>query len=269
MTNTVTSPSAPGNRTSRLSLQDAARINAQLEGASAAEVLAWAAAQHGDRLAIATSFGAEDMVLMDLVMEAAPAARFFTLDTGRLPEETYAVMEAARDRWGVTVEVFSPDTASVEALVAERGVNLFYRSVEDRKACCHVRKVLPLRRALRDAEAWATGLRREQAVTRTALPHLQIDYAHGGIAKLNPLANWSQDDVWAHIRSRGLPYNALHDRGYPSIGCAPCTRAIRPGEDIRAGRWWWETPESRECGLHVSPPVGAGRASEETEPAQL
>jgi len=199
---------------------------------------------------LANSFGAEDMVLMDLVCKHAPAIRVFTLDTGRLNAETYDLNQRARDHYGVQVETYFPDAAQVEAFVQERGINSFYDSVENRKTCCHIRKVEPLKRALSDKQAWITGLRREQSPTRTDLGDYEWDEGNG-LHKYNPLIEWSHDDVWAYIRAFDVPYNELHDKGYPSIGCAPCTRAITVGEDLRAGRWWWENPESKECGLHV------------------
>lgn len=184
-------------------------------------------------------------------MEIEPSVRIFTLDTGRLHAETYSLIDTVRDRYGCAIEVYVPEPAPVEAMVRAHGVNLFYESVELRKQCCGVRKVAPLGRALTGLEAWITGLRREQAVTRTRIAKIEIDVDHGGIVKLNPLADWTAEDVWRYIRAHRVPYNALHDRGYPSIGCAPCTRAVPPGEDERSGRWWWEGPETKECGLHV------------------
>ena len=177
-------------------------------------------------------------------------ARVFTLDTGRLPAETYDVMERIRDAYGTKIEVYFPQREATETLQNERGFFSFRRSVEDRKLCCGIRKVEPLNRALSTVDAWTTGLRREQAVTRTVLPAVEIDHGHGGIVKVNPLVKWSEAQTWDYVRAHKVPYNALHDQGYPSLGCAPCTRAIKPGEDVRAGRWWWETPETKECGLH-------------------
>lgn len=210
------------------------------------------------RVALSASFGPEDIVILDLLTGIVPSPRVFTLDTGRLPEETYALMERVRERFGVEVEVFAPETVEVEAMVAEHGPNLFYRSADDRLGCCDVRKVRPLRRALATADGWITGLRRNQTRTRARTPKIGLDLEHGLIWKVAPLADWTEAQVWAHIRERDLPYNALHDRGYPSIGCAPCTRAVEPGEDARAGRWWWESDGNRECGLHV--PSGAAAA---------
>jgi phosphoadenosine phosphosulfate reductase len=173
------------------------------------------------------------------------------LDTGRLNQETYDCMDAIRQRYGVAVEVYFPDALKVQEMVRAHGLNLFYNSVELRKLCCATRKVEPLNRALKDLKAWITGLRREQAVTRAAARKVELDRDHGGILKINPLIDWSYDQVWDYIRKRNLPYNRLHDQSYPSIGCAPCTRAVKPGENLRAGRWWWEQPETKECGLHM------------------
>jgi phosphoadenosine phosphosulfate reductase len=205
----------------------------------------------------ANSLGAEDMVLTDLIAKHLPARHtpvisIFTLDTGRLPQETYELMHAVRAHYGQQLHVYFPDAALVERYVTRYGVNGFYDSVENRKRCCYIRKVEPLQRALNGKRAWLTGLRREQAPTRTCLAVSGFD-ADNGLQKFNPLLGWTNDDVWTYIRENGVPYNALHDRFYPSIGCAPCTRAITPGEDLRAGRWWWEHPEGKECGLHVAP----------------
>ncbi len=214
------------------------------------EVLAWALDEFGDKVALACSFGAEDMVLVDMIAKLNPKARIFTLDTGRLHQETYNVMDEARERYGVVFEVMFPQTAAVEAMERENGPNLFYQSIELRKLCCNVRKMEPLKRAFQGLEAWITGLRREQAVTRTAIAKVERDEGNN-LVKVNPLADWSEEETWAYIRENNVPYNALHDRGFPSIGCAPCTRAVAPGEDVRAGRWWWESPEQKECGLHA------------------
>ncbi len=222
----------------------------EFEAKSAQDILAWALAEFQPRIALAASFGAEDVVAIDMLMGLNPKARVFTLDTGRLPSETYSLMEAIRERYGLAVEVYFPQADAVEAMVQEHGVNLFYKSIENRKRCCGVRKVEPLGRALQGLGAWITGLRRDQAVTRTAVRKVEVDLDHGGIVKVNPLADWTWAEVWEYIRAHNVPYNALHDRGYPSIGCAPCTRAVAPGEDPRAGRWWWENPETKECGLH-------------------
>ena len=197
----------------------------------------------------ASSLGVEDMVLTDLIARERLPIGIFTLDTGRLPEETYALLDTTRRHFDLPVAVHFPQREALEAWLDEHGVNAFYDSVELRRACCRLRKVEPLGRALAGAKAWLTGQRAEQSVTRAGLPLREDDAAHG-IAKFNPLTEWSEREVWAYVQLNAVPYNALHDRFYPSIGCAPCTRAISAGEDVRAGRWWWENPEVRECGLH-------------------
>lgn len=221
----------------------------QAKAEAAAEVLRQIAAKH-DPATVANSYGAEDMVLMDLVARHDIDLGIFSLDTGRLPAETYQVMDAARERYDVPVEIMFPQTQALQDFLRANGTNPFYNSVEMRKACCGHRKVEPLGRALADKQAWVTGLRRDQAPTRTDLGVEEYDAGHG-MPKFNPLIDWSEKDVWAYLYHFDVPYNALHDKGYPSIGCAPCTRAIAQGEDVRAGRWWWENPESKECGLHA------------------
>ena len=199
----------------------------------------------------ANSLGAEDMVLTDLIAKHQPDIKMFSLDTGRLPQETYDLMQEVRRYYGLPLTVYFPDNSLVEEYVARHGVNGFYDSVENRKACCFARKVEPLRRALKGKGAWITGMRRDQAVTRGTLEQSAFD-TDNGLQKFNPLLEWSNNDVWAYIRQHDVPYNKLHDQFYPSLGCAPCTRSVTPGEDIRAGRWWWEDPANKECGLHMS-----------------
>jgi len=222
-----------------------------LESTSAQEVVSWVLKQFGDRVALASSFGAEDVALIHMMAQVTPKARVFTLDTGRLNQETYDVMDKIRDKYRVSIEVMFPKAEAVEQMVREKGLNLFYHSIENRKLCCGIRKVEPLNRALAGLEAWITGLRRDQVVTRTAVKKVDLDADHGGIVKINPLADWTWEQVMSYVKANRVPYNVLHDQGYPSIGCAPCTRAIKTGEDFRAGRWWWERPEQKECGLHV------------------
>ncbi|WP_454693849.1 phosphoadenylyl-sulfate reductase [Achromobacter aegrifaciens] len=200
--------------------------------------------------ALASSLAAEDMLLTHAIYSAGLDLEVFTLETGRLHAETLGVLDAVRERYGREVTVYRPIAAAVEQHVAEHGAYAFYESVELRKACCQIRKVEPLKRALVGRGAWITGQRREQSTTRGELP-LEEDDSTFGLYKFNPLAEWSEDEVWSAIRALGIPYNPLHDQGYPSIGCEPCTRAIRPGEDLRAGRWWWESSDSKECGLHA------------------
>jgi phosphoadenosine phosphosulfate reductase len=198
----------------------------------------------------ASSLAAEDMVLTDMILKSGLPIGIFSLETGRLHAETLAVLDAVKASYGYEIALYRPQPEAVDAYVAQNGLNAFYDSVEMRKECCRVRKVEPLGRALAGKRAWITGQRRAQSTTRAELAVQEDDSAHG-MAKFNPLADWSEADVWEYIRANKVPYNALHDRGYPSIGCEPCTRAIQPGEDVRAGRWWWENPESKECGLHL------------------
>jgi phosphoadenosine phosphosulfate reductase len=231
-------------------------LTSDLENLSPEEVLQWALDAFSPKVALACSFQAEGSVLIDMMHRLVGSDfRIFTLDTGRLNQETYDCMDAIRTRYGVCVEVYFPDAMKVQDMVRVHGLNLFYNSVQLRKMCCHVRKVEPLNRALKDLNAWMTGLRREQAVTRADVRKVEIDRDHSGIVKINPLIEWSTDQVWNYIRENNVPFNRLHKQGYPSIGCAPCSRAVTPGEDLRAGRWWWENPETKECGLHMR---GAG-----------
>jgi len=199
----------------------------------------------------ANSLGAEDMVLTDLIAKYQPDIEMFSLDTGRLPQETYNLMQAVRERYNAPLKIYFPAAPAVEAYVEKNGVNGFYDSVENRKGCCYIRKVEPLKRALAGKGAWITGMRRDQAVTRGSLEFSAFD-AEQGLHKFNPLLDWTNAEVWQYIKPNEVPYNALHDRFYPSIGCAPCTRSVTPGEDIRSGRWWWESADGKECGLHVS-----------------
>ncbi len=200
--------------------------------------------------AFANSLGAEDMVLTDLIVREKLDIEIFSLDTGRLPQQTYELIAKVQQHYGLKLKLFYPRHELIEAYTREHGINAFYESIELRKACCHARKVEPLRRALAGKRAWITGMRAQQSATRENLPLQSFDESNG-LEKFNPLADWSEKEVWAYLKQHRVPYNALHDQGYPSIGCAPCTRAVTPGEDVRSGRWWWENPESRECGLHV------------------
>ncbi|MCL4499528.1 MAG: phosphoadenylyl-sulfate reductase [Chloroflexi bacterium] len=231
--------------------QEIAQINKKLTQATAQDIVAWAVKEFANRVTLASSFGAEDVALIDILSKAADSPRVFFLDTGRLHQQTYDLVDRVRAKYEIDIEVYFPRTDAIESLVSAKGTNSFYGSIENRKECCRVRKVEPLARALADVDAWITGLRRSQSLTRTELGRVESDEAHGGIVKINPLADWSEQEVWDYIRANGVPYNKLHDQGYPSIGCAPCTRAIQPAEDLRAGRWWWESPEQKECGLHI------------------
>lgn len=229
--------------------QQAAAWSAVLTGAPAERLLAWAADWFAGTIAFASSLGAEDQVLTHLIALHAPNVPAFSLDTGRLFPETYDLLRATERRYGLRIQVYFPQAAAVEALVNEHGIDAYRESIELRKECCRVRKVEPLRRALAGRAAWICGLRRDQAVTRREMAPVEWDAANG-LYKINPLADWSEAQVWEFIRAHQVSYHTLHDRGFPSLGCACCTRAIAPGEDVRAGRWWWENPEHKECGLH-------------------
>lgn len=219
------------------------------KGFSAEEIIKFAFVEFKGRVVFASSLGEEDQVITDMIARVAPAVEVFTLDTGRLFSETYELIAKTQKRYPINFKIYYPDTKAVEAMVKEKGINLFYESVENRKLCCYTRKVEPLSRALKNADAWICGLRRSQAVTRATTETFEWDDANQKI-KINPLAYWSLQQLRAYIKENNIDVNALHEKGVASIGCSPCTRAIASGEDIRSGRWWWEEPESRECGLH-------------------
>lgn len=239
-----TEEKAPG-----LTVEELEQVNDQLRGKPPEEIIKWAEETFSPHIAMASSFGAEDVALIDLLSQHGPSIKIFTLDTGRLHEETYMLMEAVRTRYDIVIESHFPERESVENLEREKGLYSFRDSVDARKECCRIRKVQPLQRALAGLQAWVTGLRRDQAVTRTDTPTVEWDESNG-LFKVNPLIEWTNEQTWDYVRANNVPYNALHDQDFPSIGCAPCTRAVKPGEDIRAGRWWWENPENKECGLH-------------------
>jgi phosphoadenosine phosphosulfate reductase len=230
----------------------------QEKTAATIAILKRAASEHAS-VVFANSLGAEDMVLTDLIARHQPDIQMFSLDTGRLPKETYDLIAEVGKRYAIQLKVYFPDSKLTEEYVEKYGINGFYDSVESRKACCFARKVEPLRRALKGKDAWITGMRRDQAVTRGTLEVSSFD-ADNGLQKINPLLDWTNNEVWAYIREHDVPYNRLHDQFYPSIGCAPCTRSITVGEDIRAGRWWWENPENKECGLHVQSTLRSGQS---------
>jgi phosphoadenosine phosphosulfate reductase len=229
--------------------QDIEQLNNEWNGLPAEQILEKALSLFGNKITFATSLGAEDQVITCLISKIDKSANIFTLDTGRVFPETYDLLHRTISRYELNIKSYYPDTAQVEEMVNIKGINLFYESIENRKLCCHVRKIVPLHRALQGMEAWITGLRREQSITRTDLNIVEWDSANG-LIKINPLLDWTEDQVWEYIRKNNIPYNKLHDQGFPSIGCQPCTRAIEKGEDLRAGRWWWELPDSKECGLH-------------------
>ena len=222
----------------------------RLAANDAAAVMKWAITRFGKQLAIASSFSIEDCVVIDIAHKLDAGVRVFALDTGRLPDETYMTAERVRAKYGVEIEWQFPAREAVEKLERTKGLYSFRDSLDDRHECCGIRKVEPLNRVLAGLDAWVTGLRREQSVTRPDTPAVEFDADHGGIAKLNPIIAWTEGQVRAYANEFRVPIHPLHDRGYPSIGCAPCTRAVAPGEHPRAGRWWWENPENKECGLH-------------------
>lgn len=213
------------------------------------EVLGFFLEVFGNRIAQATSLGAEDQVITDMLAKTDREANIFTLDTGRLFPETYSLIDDTNKKYGIKIDVYFPDSARVESMVKERGINLFYDSVENRKMCCGIRKVEPLKRAFKEMDAWICGLRKDQTVSRFFAKLVEWDKVNG-LVKINPLINWTEKEVWNYIREKNVPFNPLHERGFASIGCQPCTRALKPGEDFKAGRWWWEGQEQKECGLH-------------------
>ncbi len=225
------------------------QLNEQYSHLTAQEILEYFLNAYKGKIALSSSFGAEDQVLTHMILNIDKTAKIFTLDTGRLPYETYSVMDNTNLKYGIKVDVYFPEAKEVEELYKTQGINGFYESIENRKRCCFVRKIQPLQRALKGLEVWITGLRASQSVTREQMQLVEYDEANR-VIKLNPLLAWSEQDVWDFIKENKVPYNKLHDQGYPSIGCAPCTRAVKEGEDIRSGRWWWENPEHKECGLH-------------------
>jgi phosphoadenosine phosphosulfate reductase len=230
------------------------QIASQMESKTAQEVLRWAMDTYGLRIGLASSFGPEDVVLIDIMIKTnKEKTRIFTLDTGRLNQETYDLMDTISKKYGLRIEVYFPEQREIEQMVRTKGMNLMYESVENRKLCCEIRKLHSLNRALSKLDGWITGLRRDQAITRAHVEKVEIDYSHDNMAKVNPLADWTNEMVWDYIHKNKVPYNRLHDIGYRSIGCEPCTRAIHPNEDPRSGRWWWEIDTPKECGLHWDP----------------
>ena len=224
----------------------------RFEGSNAEEILTWALERFHPKMAISAAGGVDGMAIIDMAWRINPEVRVFTLDTGRLPPETYELFEKVREKYGIAVEFEFPERTAVEQLVNAEGPNLMYKSVDLRVACCEIRKVVPLKRKLATLDAWVAGLRREQWRTRKNIAKVELDRDHGGIVKLNPLADWTSDEVWDYVRTNDVPYHELFDHGYASIGCAPCTRPVGPGESERAGRWWWESETDKECGIHCS-----------------
>ena len=225
------------------------QLNQQFEGQSPEAVIQYFLSEYTGKIALSSSLGIEDQVLTDMIVKADKSTRIFTLDTGRLFPETYSLIDKTNIKYDIHLEVLFPDYMEVEKMVKEDGINLFYKGIDQRKACCRVRKLDPLKRAFQGLEVWICGLRKEQSITRQAVQLIEWD-ENNGLIKLNPLIHFTEDQVWDYIKKNHVPYNKLHDQGFPSIGCQPCTRAVQPGEDIRAGRWWWENPDQKECGLH-------------------
>ncbi len=224
-------------------------LNIKYADVSAQELLQSFMSQYGARLALSSSLSIEDQTLTDMMLHIDPQANIFTLDTGRLFPETYELIDRTNEHYKVKLKVYCPQTEALQQFVATEGINPFYESIEKRHACCEVRKLEPLRRAFRDLDVWVCGLRSAQSVTRSDMRLIEWDERHG-LLKINPLIHWTEQQVWDYIRENRVPYNRLHDKGFPSIGCEPCTRAVRRIDDVRAGRWWWESPDHRECGLH-------------------
>lgn len=226
------------------------QLNTKFQNSNPQEILEYFLSEYGKDAALSSSLGAEDQVLTDIIYKLDKNANIFTLDTGRLHPETYNVMDKTNLKYSVKLNVFFPKNEDVENLYNTQGINGHFESIQNRKNCCGVRKMEPLKRALKPLKVWITGLRAAQSVTRTDMPIVEFD-EHFDVIKVNPLINWSEEDVWEYIKANNVPYNKLHDLGYPSIGCAPCTRPVKAGDDIRSGRWWWENPEHKECGLHA------------------
>jgi thioredoxin-dependent adenylylsulfate APS reductase len=239
----------------------------RFEHAQAQDLLGWAIERFHPRLAISAAGGVDGMVLLDMAWRIDPSIRVFTLDTGRLPQETYSLFEEVRDRYGIEVEFETPDTQELSAMLTRRGPDLMFGSVEGRLRCCEVRKVEPLKRKLATLDAWVAGLRREQWSSRSNIAKVEIDRSHGGVVKLNPLADWTLDRVWDYVREHDVPSHELFHHGYTSIGCAPCTRPVLPGEPERAGRWWWEDDVAKECGMHCSVELLGSPSDREREEA--
>lgn len=228
----------------------AQKLSEELKDKTAQEILAYFINDYKGEVGLATSLGVEDQVLTDMIVKIEKSTKIFTLDTGRVFPESYKVMDETNKKYDINIDVYFPKSEKVEDMVNSKGINLFYESIENRKLCCGVRKIEPLKRALKEIDIWVTGLRKDQSVTRFFTPLVEWDKGNK-VIKVNPLLNWSEKEAWNYVKENKVPYNELHDKGFPSIGCQPCTRAIEPGEDVRAGRWWWELPEHKECGLHL------------------
>lgn len=225
-------------------------LQKQIKNKSPEEIIQFFLEKFKDKIAFSSSLGAEDQVITHMLSKIDKSAKIFTLDTGRLFPETYDLIDRTSKRYQMPIEIYFPEAKRVETMVKEKGINLFFESIENRKLCCHIRKMEPLKRAFEGLDVWICGLRREQSVTRTDVQVVEWDETNG-LIKLNPIVDWNEEEVWDYIKANHVPYNRLHDQGFPSVGCQPCTKSIEKGEDTRAGRWWWETPETKECGLHA------------------
>lgn len=225
-------------------------LKSDLTGHSTLQLLRYFLQDFKGRIVLSSSMAAEDQVLTDMLCKIDPTIEIFTLDTGRLPQETYDVIEKTNVKYGININIMFPDHKLMQQMLIDHGPNAFYQSLKDRKLCCHIRKTEPLKRALQAAQGWICGLRKEQSVTRQSLQPIQWDDMFE-IIKISPLLDWTTEQIWNYINENDVPYNTLHDQGYPSIGCAPCTRPVEQDQDIRSGRWWWENPEHKECGLHL------------------
>ncbi len=226
------------------------QLNEKIKGKSVAETLKYVSEEFKLKIRFASSMGVEDQVITHFIAENQLPIEVFTLDTGRMFPETYEIIEKTQARYNIKIHIIFPDAQEVEKMVNEKGINLFYHSIDNRKLCCGIRKIKPLKRALEGMNAWITGLRREQSPTRKDMQVIEWDEGNQ-LIKVNPLLEWTEKQTWDFVNENKIPYNTLHDKGFPSIGCQPCTRAIMPGEDVRSGRWWWENPETKECGLHA------------------
>jgi len=235
---------------------EAGELAVEYDDAEPQEVIAWTLDTFGRYAAVCTSFQADGMAILDMAWRIDPNVRVFTIDTGRMPQETYEMIDHVRRHYGIEIETYFPDTREVETMVRKHGVNPFYRSVPLRLVCCDIRKVRPLLRALDGLDAWITGLRRDQWASRANIRKIELDHDHGGIVKVNPLADWTEEEVWDYIREHDVPVHKLYEMGYKSIGCAPCTRAVADGEAARSGRWWWEVNAPKECGIHCAIETG-------------
>jgi len=233
--------------------KDIKNLNDEFKDKTPQEILEWCVKELHPNISLSTSFQAQGMILIDMLMKTDSRARIFTLDTGRLNQETYDVLDSVRSKYNNKIEVLFPNSNEVENMVSEHGINLFYKGVENRLMCCQIRKANPLKKYLKTLDGWITSIRREQTASRAEADKFEIDTLHGGILKVNPIVDWTEDMIWEYINKNKVPYNKLHDMGYPSIGCEPCTRAVKKGDDPRAGRWWWETDSDKECGIHFDP----------------